>query len=41
VTRRYRPPFRFTGTLHRVVVDVEPAQPIDHDAEARAALSAD
>jgi len=41
VTRRYRPPFRFTGTLHRVVVDVEPARPIDHDAEARAALSAD
>ena len=29
VTRRYRPPFRFTGTLRRVTVDVEGPPNVD------------
>jgi arylsulfatase A-like enzyme len=42
VTPRYRGAFPFTGTLHRVVVDVDPdSRPVDFDAEVRAALNAD
>ena len=42
VTARYRGPFAFTGTLDRVVVDVDPGtRPVDYGAEVRAALNAD
>jgi arylsulfatase len=41
VTPRYRGPFPFTGTIHRVVVDIEPGRPVNYDDEVRAALSAD
>jgi arylsulfatase len=35
----YRSPFRFTGTLHSVTVDVSGDLIIDTDSELRAALS--
>jgi arylsulfatase len=38
VTLRYRPPFRFTGDLRRVVVEVEGAPVVDPYAEAEASL---
>ena len=38
VTNDYRPPFRFTGTLHKVVVDVEGAPFVDPAAEAEQAI---
>ena len=38
VTPRYAAPFAFTGTLHRVVVDVDPAVLSDVDAYAEAAV---
>ncbi len=41
VTQRYRGPFPFTGTIHRVVVDIEPGRPVNYDDEVRAALNAD
>jgi arylsulfatase len=46
VTPRYEAPFRYQGTLHRVVVDVDPSEidPSDvtmADLRARGALSAD
>jgi hypothetical protein len=41
VINDYRPPFRFTGTLHRVVVDVEGDPFVDPDAEAEQSLRTD
>ncbi len=41
VTQRYRGPFPFSGTIHRVVVDIEPGRPVNYDDEVRAALNAD
>ena len=38
VTLDYRPPFRFTGTLRRVVVDVSGEPYVDPVAEADLAL---
>jgi hypothetical protein len=38
VTPRYPAPFAFTGTLHRVVVDVDPAVLSDVNAYAQAAV---
>jgi hypothetical protein len=40
VTNRYRGPFRFGGSIRRVVVDIEPElAPIDADAAVDAALA--
>ncbi|HKE99195.1 MAG TPA: arylsulfatase [Actinomycetes bacterium] len=39
VTDEYRPPFPFTGTLHRVVYDVSGEHVVDHEAEIRIALA--
>jgi arylsulfatase len=42
VTQRYRGPFEYSGTLHRVVVDVDPGErAFNFDAEVRARLAAD
>jgi len=42
VTPRYRGTFPFAGTLHRVLVDIDPGtRPVNFDAEVRAALNAD
>ena len=42
ITARYRGRFAFSGTLHKVVVDIDPAaRAVDYDEEVRAALSAD
>ena len=41
VTARYRPPFPFTGTLHRVLVDVAERDEIDPDAAVEVALAED
>jgi hypothetical protein len=38
VVDEYRPPFRFTGYLHRVVVDVAGEPFVDERAEAEQAL---
>jgi arylsulfatase len=40
VTDEYRSPFRFTGTIKRVVVELDGAAHVDHEAAARAALAA-
>jgi arylsulfatase len=39
VTDDYTAPFRFTGTIKRVVVDLDGAPHVDHEARARAALA--
>ena len=39
VSEAYGPPFAFTGTLHRVVVDVSGERIEDHEAEIRMALA--
>ena len=41
VSEAYRPPFLFTGTLHKVVVELADDQRRDADAERRAALAED
>ncbi len=41
VSRRYRPPFPFTGTLHRVVVEVAERAEFDPDAAVEVALAED
>jgi arylsulfatase len=41
VSRRYRGPFPFTGTLHKVVVEVTGPKPFDPDQVVRAALNRD
>ncbi len=41
VTDEYRSPFRFTGTIARVVVDVSGTPYVDPEAEARAAIVAE
>ena len=41
VSRRYRGPFPFTGTLHKVVVDVTGEAPFDPDQVVRSALNRD
>jgi arylsulfatase len=41
VINDYRPPFQFTGTLHRVVVEVEGVPFVDPDAEAEQSLRTD
>jgi arylsulfatase len=39
VTPDYRSPYRFTGTLHSVTVDVSGELIVDHESEMRAAMS--
>jgi arylsulfatase len=39
VTPQYKPPFRFTGTIRRVIVDVSGEHIVDHEAELRVALA--
>jgi arylsulfatase len=39
VTPEYRAPFRFTGTIRRVVVDVSGEHVVDYEAEMRIALA--
>jgi len=39
VTRRYRAPFRFTGTIHRVVVEVDGDAFLDPEADVQFALA--
>ncbi len=39
VTPAYQPPFRFTGRIRRVVVDVSGEHVVDHEAELRVALA--
>jgi arylsulfatase len=39
ITDLYRPPFAFTGTIHRVAVDVSGERIEDHEAEIRMALA--
>nr|MBA2447515.1 hypothetical protein [Chloroflexota bacterium] len=39
VTAEYRAPFRFEGTIKRVVVEVDGPEQADHEAEVRAALT--
>ena len=39
VTEAYRAPFRFTGTIKRVVVEVEGVERSDPEAELRAAFN--
>ena len=39
VTPDYRSPFRFTGTLHSVTVDLSGDLIVDAESEVRAALS--
>ncbi len=41
VSRRYRGPFPFTGTLHKVVIDVTGDAPFDPDQVVRGALNRD
>ncbi len=41
VSEAYRPPFAFTGTLHRVVVELADDQQRDVEAERRASLAED
>jgi len=38
VTERYEPPFAFTGTLHRVTIEVDGEEDRDPEAEARIAM---
>src|SRR5262249_15735444 len=38
VTEDYRAPFRFTGRIARVVVEVDGAEALDAEAEARSAM---
>ncbi len=39
VTPEYQPPFRFTGTIRRVIVDVSGEHVVDHEAELKMALA--
>ena len=39
VTPEYQPPFRFTGTIYRVIVDVSGEHVVDHEAEMKMALA--
>jgi hypothetical protein len=39
VTDDYRSPFRFTGTLKRVIVEVDGPEHADHEAQVRAAFT--
>ncbi len=39
VTPEYAPPFRFTGTIHRVIVDVSGEHVVDHEAELKMVLA--
>ena len=39
VTPEYSAPFRFTGTIERVIVDVSGEHVADHEAELRIALA--
>ena len=39
ITPEYTPPFRFTGTIRRVVVDVSGEHVIDLEAEMKMALA--
>jgi arylsulfatase len=39
VTDRYQAPFRFTGTIKRVIVEVDGVESADPEAELRAAFS--
>jgi arylsulfatase len=35
VTPEYKPPFRFTGVIKRVILDVSGERVVDHEAEMR------
>jgi hypothetical protein len=39
VTPEYTPPFRFTGTIKRVIVDVSGEHVVDYESEMRVALA--
>jgi arylsulfatase len=39
VTDEYAPPFEFTGTIHRVIVDVSGELIVDSEAELRAVMA--
>ena len=39
VTADYRAPFRFTGHIEQVVVEIDDAPPTDPEAQLRAALT--
>jgi arylsulfatase len=39
VNPEYKPPFKFTGTLKRVIVDVSGEHVVDHEAEMRVAMA--
>ncbi len=39
VTPEYKPPFRFTGAIKRVIVDVSGEHVVDHEAEMRIVLA--
>ena len=36
---KYKPPFKFTGTIHNVTVDLSGELIKDHEAEARIAMA--
>ena len=38
VTERYEPPFSFSGTLHRVIIEVFGDEDVDPQADARIAI---
>jgi arylsulfatase len=39
VTPEYEPPFRFTGDIERVIVDVSGEHVVDHEAEMQMFLA--
>ena len=39
VTPEYKPPFRFTGAIKRVIVDVSGEHVVDHETDMRGALA--
>ena len=39
VTPEYAPPFRFSGLIHRVIVDVSGEQVEDYEAQMKIALA--
>ena len=38
MTARYEPPFPFSGTLHRVIIEVFGDEDVDPQADARIAI---
>ena len=39
VTRRYQPPYEFTGTIDRVIIDLSGEHIVDHEAKFRAIMA--